>query len=123
MTFPAPLLVGIGGAVGAVARYAVGELLAAHPVSERLPAATLVVNGLGTFLLGLLTFSGAGRDVALLVGTGACGAFTTFSSFSVQTVEAWENGKRALAAGYAFGTLAVAGAALAAAWLLSSNLP
>jgi len=111
---PAPLVVGLGGAVGAVARYGVGELVE----TEAFPAATLVVNVLGTFLLGLLTFAGAGSEVMLLVGTGACGAFTTFSSFSVQTVELWERGDRTLAVGYAGGTAVAAGAALVLAWLL-----
>lgn len=115
---PAALLVGIGGAVGAVARFIVGELLESHPLTRALPSSTLAVNVLGTFLLGLLTFGGAGDDVALLVGTGACGAFTTFSSFSVQTVEQWEAGERALAVGYSLGMLAAAGGALGVAWLL-----
>lgn len=113
-----PLLVAVGGALGAVARFAVGAALEDHPVSETIPAATLTVNALGTFLLGLLTFGGAGSDAMALLGTGVCGAFTTFSSFSVQTVERWERGERALAAGYALGTLAVAGAALGVSWLL-----
>jgi CrcB protein len=115
---PTPLLVGLGGAVGAVARFTVGELLDSHPLTRELPSSTLVVNVLGTFLLGLLTFGGAGSETMLFVGTGACGAFTTFSSFSVQTVEQWEAGERALAVGYSFGTLVAAGAALGVAWLL-----
>jgi len=118
VSVPAPLLVGVGGAAGAVARYLVGQLFASHPASERFPAATLTVNVLGTFLLGLLTFGGAGGEAMLLAGTGACGAFTTFSSFSVQTVDAWERGERGLAAGYALGTLAAAAVALGLAWLL-----
>ncbi|AEN05872.1 fluoride efflux transporter CrcB [Halolamina sp.] len=115
---PSALLVGLGGAFGAVARFTVGELLDAHPLTRDIPASTLAVNVLGTFLLGLLTFNGAGDETMLLVGTGACGAFTTFSSFSVQTVERWEAGRRALAVGYALGTLAAAGGALGVAWLL-----
>ena len=118
MTVPAPVLVGLGGAVGALARYWVGELLADHPASDRFPAPTVAVNVLGTFLLGLLTFAGAGAEATLLVGTGACGAFTTFSSFSVQTVDAWERGERGLAVGYSLGTLLAAALALGAAWVL-----
>jgi len=115
---PAPLLVGLGGAVGAVARFTVGELVDSHPITQNLPSSTLVVNILGTFLLGLLTFGGAGSETMLLVGTGACGAFTTFSSFSVQTVDRWEGGEQVLALGYALGTLALAGVALGIAWLV-----
>ncbi|MFB6220372.1 MAG: CrcB family protein [Halolamina sp.] len=114
MTLAAPLLVGLGGASGAVARYGVGELLE----TGGFPTATFAVNVLGTFALGLLTFGGAGTEAMLLVGTGACGAFTTFSSFSVETVEAWERGERGVAAGYALGTLTAAGVALGVAWVL-----
>ncbi|WP_049979601.1 fluoride efflux transporter CrcB [Halolamina rubra] len=116
MIAPAPILVGLGGALGATLRYAVGEALA--DVDAPFPASTLAVNTLGTFVLGLLTFGGAGDDVLLLLGTGTCGAFTTFSSFSVETVRAWEDGDRTLATGYALGTLALAGVALGIAWLL-----
>lgn len=116
MIVPASLLVGLGGAVGATLRYAVGQALA--DADAPFPAATLAVNGLGTFALGLLTFAGADEAALRLFGTGVCGAFTTFSSFSVETVRAWESGKRRLAAAYAFGTLLLAGAALAAAALL-----
>ena len=116
MIAPAPLLVGLGGALGAALRYGVGEAL--EGVDTPFSAATLAVNALGTFALGLLTVAGAGDDVVLLLGTGSCGAFTTFSSFSVETVRAWEAGDRAVAVGYAVGTLVLAGLALAAAWLL-----
>lgn len=97
---PAHLL-GTGGAIGAVLRYAVGQRL----VHDRFPFATLVVNVVGSFILGLIVFSGLDSDVALFVGTGACGSFTTYSSFSVQTVRLWETGDRLRAAIYAFGTL------------------
>ncbi|WP_079233688.1 CrcB family protein [Halolamina sp. CBA1230] len=116
MIASAPILVGLGGAVGAVLRYAAGELLA--DADAPFPASTLAVNTLGTFALGLLTFAGAGDEALLLLGTGTCGAFTTFSSFSVETVRAWEGGDRAVAAGYAGGTLVLAGVALGIAWLL-----
>ena len=118
MTDPAHL-VGLGGAAGAVARYAVGELVVDSLLADaELPVATFVVNVLGTFLFGLLTFAGVGGDAMLLVGVGACGAFTTFSSFSFDAVRAWETGSRGLAAGYAVGTLLAAGAAIGAAWLV-----
>lgn len=116
MILPAPLLVGLGGAVGATLRYAVGVALA--DADAPFPTSTLAVNVGGTFALGLLTFAGAGDDAALLVGTGVCGAFTTFSSFSVETVQSWDSGKRGVAVGYALGTLVLAGVALWIAWLL-----
>ena len=92
-------LVGTGGAIGAVARYLVSESLPA----DRFPWATLVVNVVGSFALGLVVFGGVGGDAALLVGTGACGSFTTFSSFSVAAVRLWESGERRLAAAHAVG--------------------
>jgi len=95
-------LVGLGGALGAVCRHAVASRV---PAGEY-PLGTLVVNVLGSFLLALVTVAGADRATLLFVGTGACGAFTTFSSFTVETVRLWEEGARLPAAGYAAGSLA-----------------
>ncbi|MDX1744499.1 MAG: fluoride efflux transporter CrcB [Halobacteriales archaeon] len=106
------LLVGTGGVVGAVLRYAV-SLRLDH---EEFPTGTLAVNVLGSFVLGLVTFAGAETDVLLFVGTGACGAFTTFSSFSFETVRLWEDGSRGRAGLNAVGTLAAALIAIAIAW-------
>jgi len=78
------LLVALGGSVGAVARYAVAVSLS---TDSRLPLPTLLVNVAGSFILGAVAF-GAPNVVVLTVGVGACGAFTTFSSFSYETVEA-----------------------------------
>jgi CrcB protein len=80
------------------------------------------VNVVGSFALALVTFLGASSEVALLVGTGACGSFTTFSSFSFETVRLWETGERARAAVNAAGNLAAAGLAIGAAWLLAGLL-
>ena len=72
------LLVVVGAAVGAPAR-----LLVARAVPGA--RATLLVNVLGSLLLGLL--AGAGADAYALLGTGFCGALTTYSSFMVQTYD------------------------------------
>lgn len=100
MVEPAHLL-GTGGAIGAVVRYAVGLWLA----HDRFPVATFAVNVVGSFALGTVVFAGAGNDVLLFVGVGACGSFTTYSSFSVETVRLWEDGSRTRAGIYAIGTL------------------
>jgi CrcB protein len=111
---PPAHLVGTGGAIGAMLRWAVGEYVRV----EGYPASTLVVNVVGTFVLALLTVLAPGEDVMHLVGTGACGAFTTFSSFSADVVGLVENERYAVAAAHALGNLAGAGAAIALAWLL-----
>jgi CrcB protein len=108
-------LVGTGGAIGAVLRYAVEE----HVRVEGYPASTFVVNVAGTFALALLTFLNAGNDAMLLFGTGVCGSFTTFSSFSVDVVGLVENERYAVAAVHALGNLVGAGAAIGLAWLLA----
>jgi CrcB protein len=105
------LLVGAGGAAGALARHAVAQRLDV----EAFPVATFTVNVVGSFVLGLVAFGAAGEGVALFAGTGACGAFTTYSSVSVETVRLWETGERARATVYAGGTLLVASAAVALA--------
>ena len=92
----AALLVGAGGVLGALSRFAVGAWL---PDRRR---DTLVVNVLGSLALGALTAGLAADDGLLAVfGTGFCGAFTTFSSFAVETVQLYERGDRRGAAGNA----------------------
>ncbi|MEF8827905.1 MAG: fluoride efflux transporter CrcB [Haloarcula sp.] len=105
-------LVGTGGAIGALCRH----YLAGAVKRETFPLGTLTVNAIGSFVLGLLTFAGVTGDAALLVGVGACGSFTTFSSFSVGTVRLWEDGYVALAALNAVGNLVCALAAIGLAW-------
>ena len=86
------LLVGFGGVLGALSRFAVGSWIADRQRD------TLAVNVLGSFALGALT-AGLAQNAALLTlfGTGFCGAFTTFSSFAVETVELYESGARSRA--------------------------
>lgn len=108
------LLVGVGGALGAISRYLVG--LALGPVEGPVPFETLFVNVVGSFALGWVTFASAGDETLLFVGVGACGAFTTFSSFSVDTIRLAEEGP-VLAAGYALSTLLLSAGALVLAAL------
>jgi CrcB protein len=97
------LAVGAGGALGACARYAAGTLLRSAGRD------TLAVNVAGSFLLGAVAAAGVDGAAAFALGTGFCGALTTFSSFSVHTVErGCEGGDCAGALLYAFGTLAAA---------------
>ncbi|MFT4958005.1 MAG: CrcB protein [Halobacteriales archaeon] len=87
-------LVGLGGALGAVARHAV--YLALKRGAD-VPRGTLTVNIVGSFVLGWLTFAGIGGEAMTFLGIGACGAFTTFSSFSFETVQLLERDKRTTA--------------------------
>ena len=111
-------LVSIGGALGAIARYQIGQWLTA----DRLPVATFVVNLVGTFLLGVLTGAESGTRLTLFVGAGFCGAFTTYSSFSIETVRLWETGERARSVGYAVGTLGACLLGLGIGWGLGRML-
>jgi len=98
-------LVGLGGAGGAVARYLVGEYV------ERDEVDTFAVNVAGSFLLGALAAVPSLDPVgpaALAAGVGFCGAFTTFSSFAVETVRLAEAGRPRRAVANAVGTLVAA---------------
>lgn len=108
------VLVGTGGAVGAVLRYGVNAAVEV----ESFPVGTLTVNVLGSFALAAVTFLGADEAVLLFVGTGVCGAFTTFSSFSVDTVRLVDQGRPGAAAANALGNLLGAFAAIGLARLV-----
>jgi len=86
-------LVALGGAVGAVLRFYLSETLP----SEAFPWATLSVNLMGSFLLGVVMAAtlvdALGETQALLLGVGLLGAFTTMSTFSVETVMMVEDGR------------------------------
>jgi CrcB protein len=96
------LAVGIGGAAGAVSRYAVSVAI------DRRGLDTLAVNVVGSFALGAVLGVGLEGPAFFAFGVGFCGAFTTFSSFAVETVALAEDGDRAAAATYAGGTLCLA---------------
>lgn len=84
------LAVAAGGAAGAVCRYVVSLLARAH-LPATFPYGTLMVNTAGSLLLGILVGLGAAATklpplMFALVGTGFCGAFTTFSTFATDTL-------------------------------------
>jgi CrcB protein len=86
------LWVALGGAVGSVLRFWLGELFAAWGVAD-FPWATLLANVSGSFAIGLIAaLTGPdGRllvapDLRLFLMIGLCGGYTTFSSFSLQTL-------------------------------------
>ncbi|MEX0173894.1 fluoride efflux transporter CrcB [Streptomyces sp. LMG1-1-1.1] len=106
------LLVVVGAAVGAPLRYLTDRALRARhdPV---FPWGTFVVNVVGSFVLGLLT-GVSSAHVSLLLGTGFCGALTTYSTFSYETLKLHEDGAKGYALLNAAGSLA---AGLGAVWL------
>lgn len=94
--------VAVGGAIGSVARYLAGVALA--PLTVAFPLATLVVNVIGAFLIGVFArlFGGTDGDpvVRLALTTGLCGGFTTFSTMSAEVVTLVQQGRSGRAALY-----------------------
>ncbi len=114
------ILLAIGGGTGANARYWLGRGIAWMQGPVEFPWATFVTNVLGSVVLGFvaaayLHHADAGRrNWYLLLGTGFCGGFTTFSTFSFETIKLLQDGKALLAVGYVFGSVA---AGLLGVWL------
>lgn len=90
----------LGAALGAPLRYLVDRAIQARHDSL-LPWGTLSVNLVGSLVLGVLVGLGVGHDVpepvSLAVGTGLCGALTTYSTFSYETLRLYEDGARLFA--------------------------
>ena len=91
------LLVGAGGALGSIARYAVSMLFAHFAISSHW--ATLLVNVVGSFLIGLL-LTVLSNGAYLFAVVGFCGGFTTFSTFSSQALQLFQSGERVTAVAY-----------------------
>jgi len=114
------IAVGIGGLIGAPTRYLLDRAVTARLRSD-LPWGTFAINASGSLLLGLLTglsISGRLGDLpTALLATGFCGAYTTFSTFTFETVRLLEDGRLLEAAGNVAVSVAVglaaAGAGLA----------
>ena len=100
----------IGGAAGALARAGVAEALPHR--GAQWPWSTFTVNLAGTLLLAWLTTRLAEhvaptRYWRFLIGTGLCGALTTFSTFQIETIRLVKEGHPAVALGYAAASLAL----------------
>ncbi len=97
MSFFSCLVVVLGGAIGTFARYAISVV--ALPISRQLPLGTIIINVTGSFIIGFfgtVTLAHgrfpASENVRLFVMVGLCGGYTTFSSFSLQTLDLIRNG-------------------------------
>ena len=122
------ILVGIGGALGSMARY-LCSLGLARWLGEAFPWGTLFVNVSGSFVIGFFAALSA-ADGPLLVNpnwrvfvtVGLCGGFTTFSSLSLQTLLLLRNGQWWLAGLNAFGSLALCMVAVALGFFCATAL-
>lgn len=105
LTFSALALVGVGGAVGTLARYLLAAALPLHSST-----AVLAINVAGSFVLGLLVAGFARRAprLQLLLGTGFCGGFTTYSALAVGVAELARLGSAGGALALALGTVVAA---------------
>jgi CrcB protein len=104
------LLVALGAGVGAPLRF-----LAGHYLDGRYPLGTLAVNIVGSFLLGLFSGMSLSGHQSALLGTGFCGAFTTYSALAVKSVELGRLTGTAYAVGTVLAALLAACAGYAAA--------
>jgi len=114
------LWIALGGALGSMARYGCSSLMAAW-LGERFPWGTLAVNVAGSFAIGLLAALSGADGRALVAGdmrqfllVGVLGGYTTFSSFSLQTLALAQQGEVARAGLNIAGSVILC---LAAAWL------
>lgn len=87
------LFVVIGGFFGAISRYGISQWVKKR-YAPAFPFATLAVNLTGAFLLGFIVGSGIGTSWQRLLGTGFMGAFTTFSTFKLESIELHAKGNR-----------------------------
>lgn len=112
MSFGIVLGIGLLGGVGAIARFGLDGVVAQRTGRE-FPYGTLAVNVLGAFVLGALVGAAVSEDTSRLWGTGLVGAFTTFSTWTLESHRLGEDGELRLGA-LNFLVSLIAG--LAAAW-------
>ena len=114
------LMAAAGGALGAGGRYLV-NVAATRALGPGFPWQTVIVNVVGSFLMGVLVVVLAKRGglaAAPFLMTGVLGGFTTFSAFSLDAGTLWERGEVLAAAGYVAGSVVLSiGALVLALWL------
>jgi CrcB protein len=118
------LAVAFGGALGSLARFWVGAAVMAL-TGPRFPWGTLLINVVGSAVIGLAAglSLGGGRlamqpDLRIFLMVGVCGGFTTFSAFSLQTLELLQAGEVWPAAGYVVASVVLCILAVWGGWLL-----
>lgn len=103
------LLVGIGGGIGSILRYLVSMTISRY-WPDGFPLGTFLVNISGCLLMGLVLgflakMQGAGPEWKLLLATGFCGGYTTFSAFAAENLTLIQSGQWTLAALYITGSI------------------
>lgn len=113
------LLVGVGAAVGAPLRY-LADAVARRRFPSAFPWGTFAVNVVGSLVLGAVTGAAAAlpAGVQAAVGTGFCGALTTYSTFGYELITLTERGDRRTALTYVLTSVVVGVLAAAAGWAL-----
>jgi CrcB protein len=112
------LLVALGAAVGAPLRYLTDRAIQSRHRSV-FPWGTLTVNVAGSLLLGFLLARPAGPAVTALLGTGFCGALTTYSTFSYETFQLARQGESLPAVANALGSILAGLGAATVGYLLA----
>jgi fluoride exporter len=115
--------VALGGAIGASLRY-LTNVSALRLFGSGFPVATLVVNVLGSFLMGVLVVVLArkgGNHLAPFLMTGILGGYTTFSAFSLDALTLWERGEALTAFAYVAASVLLSLAAIAAGLALARS--
>jgi CrcB protein len=113
--------VGVFGAAGAYARFAVAAAVTARQPGD-FPWGTFVVNLTGGFALGVLTGAGVTGDAIFVLGTGFMGGYTTFSTWMVEAQRLGEDAELELASAYLLGSMLAGLAATGAGWALAGAL-
>lgn len=113
------IAVAVGAAIGAPARYFTDRLVQSRTESV-FPWGTLTVNAAGSLVLGALVGSGASGTIVALLGTGFCGALTTYSTFGYETHRLMRDRSMLLAALNVLGSLAVGLAAASLGFWVAS---
>lgn len=109
------------GGLGAILRFKLDGLVQGRLDSE-FPFGTFVVNGLGSFLLGLLIGLDVTGNDFLIAGTATLGSFTTFSTWMLETERLAEDGKGGLALANILGSIVLGLAAAGLGWTIGAIL-
>lgn len=122
------LIVGLGGAIGSIARYVIGAAVLQQTGASRFPFGTFVVNIVGCFTIGALAALAEhrglfGPDTRLFLLTGLLGGFTTFSAFGYETLVLLRRGDTPLAMAYVLLSVLGGVAAVLAGFKLIGGAP